>query len=232
MILGIRAMELRDLVISLIALIIAFSVLFGGRQLDTDMILISTLGVASGFLLHELAHKFTAMHFGYLAEYRANLMGLGLAVVSAFAGLLIAAPGAVMISRSRPLAGAYIQDQMPGSVIPDPFHKEELASQLKREMLLISLAGPMTNIVLAATFFILGSSGLWADAVKYAISINLVLAAFNMLPFGPLDGKKVFDADRRVWALVVLLGILIALSIYFKMNTLQLATWELITGTY
>ena len=62
MILGIRAMELRDLVISLIALIIAFSVLFGGRQLDTDMILISTLGVASGFLLHELAHKFTAMH--------------------------------------------------------------------------------------------------------------------------------------------------------------------------
>ena len=220
MILGIRAMELRDLVISLIALIIAFSVLFGGRQLDTDMILISTLGVASGFLLHELAHKFTAMHFGYLAEYRANLAGLGLAVVSAFAGFLIAAPGAVMISRSRPPAQAYIQDSMDGSAVPDPFQQEELARQLKREMLLISLAGPMTNIVLAATFFILGSSGpagsgIWGRALTFALFINLILAAFNMLPFGPLDGKKIFDADRRVWALVGLPAILIALPIYF-----------------
>lgn len=217
---GISSIELRDLFVSLVALVVAFSVLFGGRVLDTNIILISTLGVASGFLLHELAHKFTAQHFGYLAEYRASLMGLGLAVVSAFAGFLIAAPGAVMIRRSRPPAQAYIQDSMDGSAVPDPFQQEELASQLKREMLLISLAGPLTNIVLAATFFILGmsglaGSGLWPEAVGFAIFINLILAAFNMLPFGPLDGKKVFDADRRVWALVVLLGILIALSIYF-----------------
>ena len=220
MILSIRAMELRDLLVSVVALIIAFSVLFGGRVLDMNMILISTLGVASGFLLHELAHKFTAQHFGYLAEYRANLMGLGLAVVSAFAGFLIAAPGAVMISRSRPPSQAYIQEYMPGSDIPDPFQQEELASQLKREMLLISLADPLTNIVLAATFFILGSSGLagngiWARAITFALFINLILAAFNMLPFGPLDGKKIFDADRRVWALVGLPAILIALPIYF-----------------
>ena len=102
--LGISVTELRDLVVSLIALVIAFSVLFGGAVLDMNMIIVSTLGVASGFLLHELAHKFTAQHFGYLAEYRANLLGLGLAVASAFAGLLIAAPGAVMISRSSPLS--------------------------------------------------------------------------------------------------------------------------------
>jgi len=108
---------------------------------------------------------------------------------------------------------------MYGSTVPDPFHQQELASQLKREMLLISLAGLMTNIVLAATFFILeksglAGSGLWAEAVGFAIFINLILAAFNMLPFGPLDGKKIFDSDRRVWALVGLLGILIALSVY------------------
>ena len=220
MILGIRAIELRDLLVSVVALIIAFSVLFGGRVLDANMILVTALGVASGFLLHELAHKFTAQHFGYLAEYRANLMGLGLAVVSAFAGFLIAAPGAVMISRSRPPAQAYIQDSMDGSAVPDPFQQEELAGQLKREMLLISLAGPLTNIVLALAFFILwvsglAASGLWPDAVGFALSINLILAAFNMLPFGPLDGKKIFDADRRVWALVGLPVILIALPVYF-----------------
>ena len=217
---GISAIELRDLFVSLVALVVAFSVLFGGRVLDANMILISTLGVASGFLLHELAHKFTAQHFGYPAEYRANLMGLGLAVVSAFAGLLIAAPGAVMISRSRPPVQAYIPEHMPGSVVPNPFQQEELAGQLKREMLLISLAGPLTNIVLAAAFYILGMSGLvasgiWAQAVTFALFINLILAAFNMLPFGPLDGKKIFDADRRVWALVGLPAILIALPLYF-----------------
>ena len=165
MMLGISAIELRDLFVSLLALVVAFSVLFGGRVLDTNMIIISTLGVASGFLLHELAHKFTAQHFGYLAEYRANLMGLGLAVVSAFAGFLIAAPGAVMISRSRPPAQAYIPEHIPGSAIPDPFQQEELAGQLKREMLLISLAGPLTNIVLVATFFILGMSGLVSSGI-------------------------------------------------------------------
>lgn len=217
---GISAIELRDLFVSLVALVVAFSVLFGGSVLDINMILISTLGVASGFLLHELAHKFTAQHLGYLAEYRANLMGLGLAVVSAFAGLLIAAPGAVMISRSRHPAQGGIPGHLTGSPLPDPFQQEETASQLKREMLLISLAGPLTNILLAAAFFILGMSGLagsafWAQTVTIALYINLILAAFNMLPFGPLDGKKVFDADRRVWALVGLPAILIALPIYF-----------------
>jgi hypothetical protein len=141
-------------------------------------------------------------------------------VVSAFAGFLIAAPGAVMISRSRPPVQAYIPQDLPGSAIPDPFLQQDLAGRMKREMLLISLAGPMTNIVLAATFLILGMSSLagsdlWAKAVRFAISINLILAAFNMLPFGPLDGKKIFDADRRVWALVGLPAILIGLAVYF-----------------
>ena len=57
--------------------------------------------------------------------------------------------------------------------------------------------------------------GVWAQAIAFALIINLILAAFNMLPFGPLDGKKIFDADRRVWALVGLPVILIALPVYF-----------------
>ena len=217
--LGISVTELRDLVVSLIALVIAFSVLFGGAVLDMNMIIVSTLGVASGFLLHELAHKFTAQHFGYLAEYRANLWGLGLAVASAFRRSSHCRSGSGDDQPVPPPVQTYIQDSMYGSTVPDPFHQQELASQLKREMLLISLAGLMTNIVLAATFFILGMSGLadggvWAQAITFALFINLILAAFNMLPFGPLDGKKIFDGDRRVWALIGLPVILIALPVY------------------
>jgi Zn-dependent protease len=167
--------------------------------------------VSSGFLLHEMAHKFVALRFGYWAEYRANMMGLGLAIVMAFGGFLFAAPGAVMISKSNATQEFYMQD---------PFGQEEqMRARDTRETLLISLAGPMTNIVLAVFFFLLflaaeAGSDLWARAAYFAFFINLILAAFNMLPFGPLDGKKIFDGNRTVWALVGLPTILVGLLVY------------------
>jgi Zn-dependent protease len=203
----ISLIELRDLFISLVALVIAFSLLDGHKMPGFETILITALAVSSGFLLHEMAHKFVALRFGYWAEYRANMMGLGLAIVMAFGGFLFAAPGAVMISKSNATQEFYMQD---------PFGQEEQKSRITREMLLISLAGPMTNIVLAVFFFLLflvseAGSGLGAGA-SYAFFINLILAAFNMLPFGPLDGKKIFDGNRVVWALVGLPTILVLLA--------------------
>jgi Zn-dependent protease len=213
----ITSVELRDLFLSLVALVIAFSVL-GERKLPgLDTILISAVGVSSGFLLHEMAHKFVALHFGYWAEYRANMAGLALAIVMAFGGFLFAAPGAVMISRSNVSQELYMQDS---------FGQEEQRSREKREMLLISLAGPMTNIVLAIIFFLVfvsllasreTGSDLWVRAAYFALFINLTLAAFNMLPFGPLDGKKIFDSNRLVWALVGVPTILLALPVYLGM---------------
>ena len=69
--------ELKDLLLSLAALVVAFSVLIGGRSIPgLEMILIIALGVGTGFILHEMAHKFVALRFGYMAEYRANMTGL------------------------------------------------------------------------------------------------------------------------------------------------------------
>jgi Zn-dependent protease len=103
------------------------------------------------------------------------------------------------------------------------FSQDELNKRELREMLLISLAGPMTNIVLAAFFFLLfafllisneAGSDLWIRAAYFAFFINIILAAFNMLPFGPLDGKKIFDGSRVVWALVGIPTILVGLLAY------------------
>ena len=212
----ISSVELRDLFLSLVALVIAFSVLEERKMPGWETILILTVGVSTGFLLHEMAHKFVALHFGYWAEYRANMTGLALAIVMAFGGFLFAAPGAVMISRSNVPQELYMQDS---------FGQEEQRRREKREMLLISLAGPMTNIVLAILFFLLvfplvnskSGSSLWITAANFAIFINLILAAFNMLPFGPLDGKKIFDSNRLVWALVGVPTILVALPVYLGM---------------
>lgn len=186
--------ELIDLFLSLVALVIAFSIL-GMRTLpEAGVFLISALGVGTGFLLHELAHKFVAMHYGYFAKYRASRINLILIVAMAFAGFIFAAPGAVIISRTSSA-------------------KEEL---------MISLAGPMTNIILSIIFFLLLASGvvkspLWLTAISFALFINLTLAAFNLLPFGPMDGKKIFDCNRTVWVIVGVPTILAALPLYLGM---------------
>ena len=79
----------------------------------------------------------------------------------------------------------------------------------------------MTNIALAVVFFLFlligPSSGVLHQAANFALVINLTLAAFNMLPFGPLDGKKVFDSNRVIWAAVGVPAILMALPIYLGM---------------
>jgi Zn-dependent protease len=210
----ISSAELTDLFLSLAALVIAFSILGERRLPGAEAILITTLGVSTGFLLHELAHKFVAMHFGYWAEYRANRMGLILVIAMAFVGFIFAAPGAVMISRSSAPQNFYLQD---------PFGQEELMRQEKKEELLISLAGPLTNIILAFVFFLMLVSGfaavdsIWLQASSFALFINLTLAAFNLLPFGPLDGKKIYDSNRMVWALVGVPTILAALPVYLGM---------------
>jgi len=205
--------ELRDLLLSLVALVFAFSILISkGKIPGWETVLIITVGVGTGFLLHEMAHKFVALHFGYGAEYRANRMGLLFAVAAAFVGFIFAAPGAVMVSKPNSPAEFYMQD---------PFGQEELKREIKRETLWISLAGPMTNIILTVFFFLAllvsPPSGITAQAASFALFINLTLAAFNLLPFGPLDGKKIFDSNRMVWLLVGLPTILLALPVYLGM---------------
>jgi Zn-dependent protease len=157
-----------------------------------------------------MAHKFVALHFGYFAEYRANMMGLIFAVLASFAGFIFAAPGAVMISKPAATQAFYMQDH---------FGQEELRKQIKKETLWISLAGPMTNIILTVFFFmalmLAPSSSTTAMAANFALFINLTLAAFNLIPIGPLDGKKIFETNRMVWTLVGLPTILVALPVYF-----------------
>lgn len=210
--------ELVDLFLSLVALTIAFAILGERRLPSAEVFFISAVGTGTGFLLHELSHKYVAQRYGYWAEYRANRPGLVLVIVMAFLGFIFAAPGAVMIHKaySRPedaySSGSHAwQAQQPGQ-----------AEAERKETLWISLAGPMTNIILVILFFLLLMSGvlsssLWISAANFALFINLTLAAFNLLPFGPLDGKKVFDSNRVVWAIVAVPTILAALPVYLGM---------------
>ena len=128
--------ERNDLIIAWVGIAIAFTLVFirGGVTPTGFMIffVISLLTVGMGFLLHELAHKFTAIKFGYWAQFRKdNQMLLVAVALAALVGVVFAAPGATMI---------YGQ---PGREMQ------------KRENGIISVAGPVTNLLLCIVFFVI-----------------------------------------------------------------------------
>jgi Zn-dependent protease len=182
--------ELRDLLIAWIALGIAFALFFAGGAAGVDqggflpLLFISMLTAGVGFLLHELAHKVVAVRFGQRAAFKADYGMLFIAIVSAMAGFIFAAPGAV-------------------------YHRGRIT---KRENGLIALAGPVTNLALAFLFVPLLLVGGFVGRIGlYGVGINLLLAAFNMIPFGPLDGKTVLSWSLPVFLLAF--GVSVGLSL-------------------
>lgn len=157
----------------------SFAKLFSADFLILFVISLFTAGL--GFLLHELSHKFVAQHYGCVAEFRAwdqlLYLAVGLAIVI---GFIFAAPGAVMIS---------------GMIT-------------RRENGIVSVAGPVTNYVLGLFFLALTIfHPPWRLIWLTGYSINMWLGLFNLIPFGHLDGKKVFDWNVLVWAAFIAFGI-------------------------
>ena len=75
----------------------------------------------------------------------------------------------------------------------------------------ISLAGPLTNLILALIFLVLilflDSEGIFRMFLKFGFTINSLLAVFNMIPAGLFDGKKVYDWNKKIYALVLIISI-------------------------
>jgi len=183
--------EIVHLVASLIVLTIAFS--YPGTSIEA--LAIAAVGVGSGFLLHELAHKFTAQRYGYVADYEASPIGLIMAVgLSIFTGgsFVFAAPGAVMI-RGKRIAYSQLEN----------YHADNLKNE--KEFAYISVSGAVVNLILAIIFiagsFILADP-LTIKVLTRAAFINVFLAGFNMIPFGPLDGAKVWRYNPVLWSIV------------------------------
>jgi len=192
--------ELRDLAAAWVALGVAFTIFLAPGTLSgvlagttgtgavARLFALSMLTVGTGFLLHELAHKVVAVRFGQVAAFRADYSMLGLTILVAMAGFLFAAPGAV-------------------------YHRGRITA---RENGLVALAGPVTNVVLAALFLPLSVAPGFLGAVgTMGVFINVLLAAFNMIPFGPLDGRKVLAWNRAVFAAVAAPTFAVAVALLF-----------------
>ena len=167
--------------------------LFPRQRFDVPISLYvaSFVAVASGFVLHEMAHKAVAQYYHHWAEFRGYFQGLIMSLlIAAGIGILIAAPGAVNIW---------------GRVGP-------------KQNGLISLAGPGTNFAIASLTFpvayFLDVTTPVPNGFAVVASVNAILCLFNLLPIGNLDGRKVLRWSKLVFAASLLAAMgLVALTI-------------------
>lgn len=182
--------ELGDLIISWLTLSAAFALVLSRGFLNIFSLIvafpIAAIGVGTGFVFHELAHRQVARHFGAHAEFRAWKTGLLFAILLpliTFGRFLFAAPGAVYIY------GPHLSI---------------------RENGIISVSGAVVNILVAISFFglsllLVPNSLAWIIAI-WGLKINFFLAWFNLLPLFVLDGAKVFAWNKTVWAVAFVIA--------------------------
>jgi Zn-dependent protease len=179
-----QARERNDLIVSWLTLSVAFALVLGREFLNVLHFAyafpITLVGVGTAFVFHEMAHRNVARKFGFYSEYRAWPSTLLFALILpfiTFGRFVFGAPGATYI----------------------------LGEPNLRQNGIISVAGPITNIILGAIFslLLLLNLGSWLNLIfYYAAYINFFLAIFNMLPIWVLDGKKILAWNASIWALV------------------------------
>ena len=180
--------ELIDLAIADVALSIAFAIVLSGFNNVLFYLPITFFAVTISFVLHEYMHKIVAQQYGAIAAFKRSDIGIVIALITSFLGFLMAMPGATKIYTNN-------------------FTKKEDG--------VVSLAGPLTNLIIFFIVFILllllPFKNTYLDlALYFAAFINLWLAYFNMLPIYPLDGSKVLNWNKPIY-ISMLVGVVVLL---------------------
>jgi Zn-dependent protease len=173
---------------------ILYSSFLSSEQWIVGLSIFGVFGVvlAASFFAHEIAHKVTAQKRGLWAEFRLTMWGAILTLISVISPLFkIISPGAVVVS----------------------------GSATTEEMGKISLAGPSTNIVLSVV--LLGAAPATASSSAelymvflFAAFLNGFMAVFNLIPFGILDGFKIFNWNKKVWSLAFAASLALTIVAY------------------
>lgn len=192
-------------------------------------VLMMGLPIMMAITLHEAAHGFVAYLRGDDTAYRLGRVSFNpIRHIDPLGTLII--PGILLLSQAPFLFG-YAK--------PVPVVFERLKNP-RLDTIWVAAAGPLTNILLA-TFSAFILKNLTADSSFYLIKmmktslyINVVLAAFNLLPILPLDGGRIVVAllPQRLaqqisglerWSMAILIGglmilplILTSLGIHFS----------------
>jgi len=194
--LGFSPTEISHLIVSaILVMAVGLSVMLrllgvGFFYLQPAILIVASVVFVGLFLLHEIAHKLVAQHYGLWAEFRLTLFGALLTLLSVISPFKIISPGAVMI------AGIAGRDSVGKTAV----------------------AGPLVNIVLSVVSFGLSFAPLGDLSLVLVLSavFNAFVAVFNLIPVAMLDGLKVLRWSKLVWigTFIVSLALLIVILFF------------------
>jgi Zn-dependent protease len=157
-------------------------------------IAISLPGFLLAIVCHEAAHAWMAYRFGDPTAKYLGRLSLNPAVHYDLVGTII-----------FPLIGAVMGGAMFGWAKPVPVDSRRFKN-VRSGVFWVSFAGPLANIILMVVSSILlailvtkvsmefSFHRIFSDMLQQSIYINVLLAAFNLIPFPPLDGSKMVSS--------------------------------------
>ena len=183
-----------------IAGVVVFIALYRSHHITEQEVIVFCVIVPS-IILHEVSHGWVANAFGDDTAKRAGRLTLNPIVHVDPVGTLI-------VPALLSLAGAGVF----GWAKPVPVNTSRLHSP-RNQGVLVSLAGPATNAVLAAISAVVfikvirpglsafGGISTSAQIVFYIGLVNVWLCIFNLIPIPPLDGSVLFERllPARYW---------------------------------
>ena len=184
---------------------------------------LSFAALVLAIILHEVSHGYAALALGDDTAKRLGRLSLNPLVHVDRVGTIIV-PGLFLLFQVvAHTSGVFFGWAKPVPIAPWRFHDP------RRGMMLVALAGPITNYVLAFLAVVsLHFTPMLPDSVRayalifvgFFVMANMALGTFNLLPIPPLDGGRVVvgllpERLALLWARTERAGIILVLLAIF-----------------
>jgi hypothetical protein len=189
---GFSSRELAVMIASVLLLAFAYLVAKDIDLLRADMIVIYIIVAGVATVLHDMTHRYVSWKYKTVSEYK--FWGIGTIAMFATSwlfGLVYALPARTIINGADKLT--------------------------KKQQAIVYLSGPSVSLVLAIAFLLLLLAG---DSFRtiglIGCSMNILSAAYSLMPFDPMDGNKVYKWKKITWVLIFLplLAFYLVLNLY------------------